>query len=493
MPEPLPMDVLPANDSQVVDIPAALRSLVKYWLLIVGSMFWWGSHFLLLWNPGVASVDSWVAGYDSRFLLTVAGTLLSFAAVGFAGARNPGFNLSRNARFYGVFALVSASGLVMLIAPAVSRDYLLLGQCGAVLSGVGNSLAIVMYGELHFRMGLRYLPLAFSIEIVGGLILFSLFALLPMQFTLLLSAFLTVATSCCWFAFFRRSESEVPQSGASRVDLGLKTLILLAVLTGLGYGLVRTFAFGVADVSEMSQGLISECLGTCCSALLLVVVFVLQRRLSLFEICLLFVVPLVATGLLFVSLHGPIAIVPAVINQGGFSCFFALIWYFSAELYVAGAPGSLTRNLGILFFSSQLGQFVGALTPQSFANGLLTSLVYLILITAMLLLYWRSKRAQIAPIELSSSDGESCQAEDEQARLLAQWGAQYGLSPREGEIALLLIKRTPYRQVSEELFISENTVKTHVRNIYRKVDVSSREELLEVLNASRKKGESASD
>lgn len=493
MSEPSPMGILPTDDSQGADIPAVVGGLIKYWLLIVGSMFWWGSHFLLLWNPSVASVDSWVAGYDSRFLLTVGGTLLSFAAVGFAGARNPSLNLSRNVLFYAVFAIVSASGLIMLIAPAISRDYLLLGQCGAVLSGVGNSLAIVMYGELHFRMGLRYLPLAFSIEIVGGLVLFALFALLPMEFTLLLSAFLTVATSCCWLAFLRKSERAVSQSGASRVDLGLKTLILLAVLTGLGYGLVRTFAFGVADVSEMFQGLLSECLGTCCSALLLIVVFVLQKRLSLFEICLLFVVPLVATGLLLVSLHGPIAIVPAAINQGGFSCFFALIWYFSAELNVAGAPGSLTRNLGILFFSSQLGQFVGALAPQSLTNGLLTSLVYLILITAMLLLYWRSKRAQMAPVELAVSDGKTSQAGDEQARLLEQWGAQYGLSPREGEIALLLIKRTPYRQVSEELFISENTVKTHVRNIYRKVDVSSREELLEVLDVSRKKGDEPTD
>ena len=59
--------------------------------------------------------------------------------------------------------------------------------------------------------------------------------------------------------------------------------------------------------------------------------------------------------------------------------------------------------------------------------------------------------------------------------------AALGLSPREAEIAALLLKRTPYRQISEELFISENTVKTHVRNIYKKSNVTSREELLEML------------
>ena len=62
------------------------------------------------------------------------------------------------------------------------------------------------------------------------------------------------------------------------------------------------------------------------------------------------------------------------------------------------------------------------------------------------------------------------------------WAEELCFSPRESEVALLLMKRSPYRRIGKELFISENTVKTHVRNIYKKADVTSREELLNVLS-----------
>ena len=58
---------------------------------------------------------------------------------------------------------------------------------------------------------------------------------------------------------------------------------------------------------------------------------------------------------------------------------------------------------------------------------------------------------------------------------------QFGLTPREQEIALLLLKGYSYPQISEQLFISLNTVKYHVRNILRKADVSNRHELIRLI------------
>jgi DNA-binding CsgD family transcriptional regulator len=48
------------------------------------------------------------------------------------------------------------------------------------------------------------------------------------------------------------------------------------------------------------------------------------------------------------------------------------------------------------------------------------------------------------------------------------------LTPRELEILMLLADGARTRQISERLVISEKTVKTHVQNILRKLDVSSR-------------------
>lgn len=54
----------------------------------------------------------------------------------------------------------------------------------------------------------------------------------------------------------------------------------------------------------------------------------------------------------------------------------------------------------------------------------------------------------------------------------------YQLSPREREILPYLVKGRNAKHISGELFISEYTAKTHIYNIYKKLDVHSRDELL---------------
>ncbi len=53
-------------------------------------------------------------------------------------------------------------------------------------------------------------------------------------------------------------------------------------------------------------------------------------------------------------------------------------------------------------------------------------------------------------------------------------GVDVVLSPREEAVLRLLARRLSYREVSEALFISVNTVKTHVANVYVKLGVTNR-------------------
>lgn len=62
---------------------------------------------------------------------------------------------------------------------------------------------------------------------------------------------------------------------------------------------------------------------------------------------------------------------------------------------------------------------------------------------------------------------------------------EYGLSPREGDTLRLLAEGKRRKQIAEILFVSEETVKTHIAGIYRKVGVHSINELDEVLSAAR--------
>ncbi len=69
----------------------------------------------------------------------------------------------------------------------------------------------------------------------------------------------------------------------------------------------------------------------------------------------------------------------------------------------------------------------------------------------------------------------------EQTRLICEFSITEKLTEREGEIAALLIKGKTYRMIAGELHVSENTVKTHVKNIYSKAGVQNRTELMNLL------------
>ncbi|GAA1176590.1 response regulator [Pseudonocardia alaniniphila] len=53
-------------------------------------------------------------------------------------------------------------------------------------------------------------------------------------------------------------------------------------------------------------------------------------------------------------------------------------------------------------------------------------------------------------------------------------GAQLGLSQRESEVLALMVAGLSNRAIATKLFVSEETVKTHSRGIYRKLEVSDR-------------------
>lgn len=83
---------------------------------------------------------------------------------------------------------------------------------------------------------------------------------------------------------------------------------------------------------------------------------------------------------------------------------------------------------------------------------------------------------------LQVSEGKSVLSPDVTRRVLQMVGsgkdiyAEVGLSKREREVLDCLARGMTTAQVAQELFISENTVKTHVRHILEKLEASNRAE-----------------
>lgn len=90
-----------------------------------------------------------------------------------------------------------------------------------------------------------------------------------------------------------------------------------------------------------------------------------------------------------------------------------------------------------------------------------------------------AERLQLAKSGYADSqlaDPEVPQEPDIEA-LCAKAARTYDLTRREEDVLRLLVEGRTAPQVAEELVVSPNTVKTHVRNLYRKLGINRRADL----------------
>jgi len=70
------------------------------------------------------------------------------------------------------------------------------------------------------------------------------------------------------------------------------------------------------------------------------------------------------------------------------------------------------------------------------------------------------------------------QVQNKEENIIQSWLEKYQLTQREFEILQFLIQNEKRNEIAAKLFISENTVKKHTANIYDKLGVTTRSELL---------------
>jgi DNA-binding CsgD family transcriptional regulator len=74
--------------------------------------------------------------------------------------------------------------------------------------------------------------------------------------------------------------------------------------------------------------------------------------------------------------------------------------------------------------------------------------------------------------------------ENSAAARCGAFAEEYALSGRETEVLLLLSEGRNVPQIARLLFITKNTAETHVRHIYRKMKVHTRQELIDMISGS---------
>ena len=62
-----------------------------------------------------------------------------------------------------------------------------------------------------------------------------------------------------------------------------------------------------------------------------------------------------------------------------------------------------------------------------------------------------------------------------------RWPSEYGLTPRELEVFQMLARGRDRAYIQEQLVVSRNTVKAHVKHIYAKFDIHSHQDLIDLV------------
>lgn len=130
--------------------------------------------------------------------------------------------------------------------------------------------------------------------------------------------------------------------------------------------------------------------------------------------------------------------------------------------------------LTLLLLSMMRISVLGASNASARWRAVLGALLVGIPWTIVLRLYIHIKE-QKSPMEKPLTRAESHE-------IFESMMQEHGLTNRETEIAWLLYRGFTNRQIGEELFIAETTVKKHVSHIYEKMQVSGRKEFRAKVN-----------
>ena len=144
------------------------------------------------------------------------------------------------------------------------------------------------------------------------------------------------------------------------------------------------------------------------------------------------------------------------------------------------------KILGIGLSANVLGVLLGGLLGQTitgfgaenvYSSAIALSVAFIILIILPLLHKQLSRLLQnhVYLTEMNAMPPLEQEKAVKNVTLLAN------LTERESEIAALLMGGRTYKMIADELFLSENTVKTHIKNIYSKLSVNNKTELIKLL------------
>ena len=397
-------------------------------------------------------------------------------------------SLGSHMKIAGVLVAVCCAGTALtglLLVPSGAPIGVVI--TASVVTALGGAILFCLWAEVYSQMG------STQIVVYGAgscLVAFGLYVLVSTMmhpYAVFATALLPMGSFACVASSFVLVPREAAKSEAARYSVPWKIVVIMA-LAGLASGLA-----GSVLLNPDGQGAVHRIWATgVAGAVILGLALLRPEKFDarfLAQAC----VPLALAACV---------LMPAAWSNAGFAVSFlvklAYVWFtiFAIMLlanlaFRFGVP--TLRMFAIARACSEEAIFLGV-TMRGFLQSsglsqdgtvLLISACAGVVAVCVCVLLWRSERAVnadwgAAGIEVAS--GERVMGPRERLIVRCEQLAQmHALTARETEVLTLIAQRKTRSEIEQELFLSQNTVKTHVRHIYAKLGIHSKSDVYELV------------
>lgn len=410
-------------------------------------------------------------------------------------------------RLLGAFTLMYLVGVLsfftLIQLPAAMPA---LAVAAGAATGMGLVPLCVAWGS-HFSMNLRNALLWCAITcLVASLLSWGL-TVFPRQMLWAVLPLAVIVGAATPFALMARGRLRMPQpdlahmgeadtplpegatgkpaAGAPGLFASIRRIVSIIWLPFAGL-LVYAFLTSVHKL-YVFELLDSEFIGGALAALCIIPFCFLRTEKPLLPVVYRVIVPVFAAVLMVLGSF-PVDSAPQYIGAVGSYVFFVFLALFALASILAVthagefSPGfvygfALLCGTAITLFGLVQAQVIAITDDFGPIMWVVTSLFFAVILAHLGIDSWKS----LSTPEPSTAPSAASLQESLQARC-GTVAREYGLSERETEILGYLSRGHSPTYVAKTLVISVSTARSHVRNIYRKVGVGSREELLQLID-----------
>lgn len=388
----------------------------------------------------------------------------------------------------------TAGSIMMALQPIFGVSQPMASNIGAVLTGITSCWLWMLWGEFTgfveqevsetFVPACVLVPLVviFTCSFITGPVASIAICLLPTVSSALLELSLHDAEVIKPVPLLTAEDCPPFWGDFLRVGLGS-----LAIYTCISFG------WGMTDFQEVtgwgSATALAYVIGAALAILVASLSIAYSRRLDLFGLYR-WLVPVMLASLTLMTIGNFwtsfISFVLLIMAQ---FCFDIIVWiYFSRMVRKGVCRGSLAIgiNRGFVQVGVVTGSLVAMSTPALIASGLVSEqLVVLVLATIMVavVLSVLNQRERLEKTINTGATASNASIGDQVDQVCDRMAQEAALTGREREILGYLARGRSLPYIREELVLSKNTVETHAKNLYRKLGIHSRQELIDLIQS----------